>query len=105
MLKTDNIRGYNDLIILSLLINGPSYGYSISKQIKEHTNGGYVIKETTLYSAFNRLNKLGYVTILNDKESKGKTRTYYQITSAGEEYYKQCCKDWKETKKVINKFI
>ena len=33
-ISSDVIRGYNDTMILYLLLNGPSYGYEISKQIK-----------------------------------------------------------------------
>ena len=33
-ISSDVIRGYNDTIILYLLLDRPSYGYEISKQIK-----------------------------------------------------------------------
>ncbi|MFV0425197.1 MAG: PadR family transcriptional regulator [Bacilli bacterium] len=105
MIETDNIRGYNDLILLSLLLDDDSYGYSISKQIKELTYGMYIIKETTLYSAFNRLKKLGYIESYNGSETRGRARTYYKITEKGKEFYYKCCREWKDTKKVVNKFI
>ena len=49
------MRGYNDSIILSLLAEGDSYGYEISRSIQERTGNAYSMRETTLYSAFNRL--------------------------------------------------
>ena len=55
MISSDVIRGYNDTIILFLLLEYDSYGYEISKRIKELSQEKYIIKETTLYSAFNRL--------------------------------------------------
>ena len=60
-ISSDVIRGYNDTIILYLLLKQPSYGYEISKQIKNISNEKYVIKETTLYSAFTRMVNNGYV--------------------------------------------
>ena len=63
MISSDVIRGYNDTIILSLLLEQPSYGYEISKRIRELSNGDYIIKETTLYSAFNRLEQNGYTEL------------------------------------------
>ena len=33
-ISSDIIRGYNDTMILYLLLDKPSYGYEISKQIK-----------------------------------------------------------------------
>lgn len=53
-ISSDVIRGYNDTMILYLLWEKPSYGYEISKQIKQISGEKYVIKETTLYSAFTR---------------------------------------------------
>ena len=58
-ISSDVIRGYNDTMILFLLLKEPSYGYEISKQIKLLSDGKYVIKETTLYSAFTRMEKNG----------------------------------------------
>lgn len=34
-ISSDVIRGYNDTMILYLLLDAPSYGYAISKQIKD----------------------------------------------------------------------
>ena len=36
-ISSDVIRGYNDIMILYLLIENPSYGYEISKNIKQMT--------------------------------------------------------------------
>ena len=80
-ISSDIIRGYNDTIILYLLLDKPSYGYEISKQIKAMTNEKYIVKETTLYSAFTRMEKNGYITSFPGVgENGGKKRTYYQIT-------------------------
>ena len=49
-ISSDIIRGYNDTIILYLLLDKPSYGYEISKQIKALSNEKYIMKETTLYT-------------------------------------------------------
>ncbi len=106
MISSDVIRGYNDTIILCLLLEGDSYGYEISKRITEISEGKYVIKETTLYSAFTRLENNGYIESYSGGDvSGGKKRTYYKITQAGKEYYSEKCEEWKLTKEVINKFI
>ncbi len=105
LISSDIIRGYNDTIILSLLLQGDSYGYEISKNIKTITNEEYVIKETTLYSAFNRLEKNGFIEAYFGDETFGKRRTYFRITPKGREFYKEKCEEWKLTKNVINRFI
>ncbi|MDO4188543.1 MAG: PadR family transcriptional regulator [Lachnospiraceae bacterium] len=104
-ISSDVIRGYNDTIILYLLQKIDSYGYEISKQIREISDGKYVIKETTLYSAFTRMEKNGYVESYSQNETEGKRRTYYRITESGRAYYKEKCEEWELTKEVIDKFV
>jgi PadR family transcriptional regulator PadR len=106
VISSDIIRGYIDTMILFILLKEPSYGYEISKQIKALSNGQYVIKETTLYSAFTRMEKNDYVTSFpGTGDNGGKKRTYYQITEDGREYYQSKCEEWELTKDVVEKFI
>ena len=105
MISSDVIRGYNDTIILYLLKQEPSYGYEISKQIRQISEEKYVIKETTLYSAFTRMEKNGYIESFFGNETGGKRRTYYRITEEGLQYYQEKCEEWAVTKEVIDKFV
>ena len=107
-ISSDVIRGYNDTMILCILMKGPSYGYEISKQIKTISEEKYVIKETTLYSAFTRMEKNEFIEsfVANPgPDGNGKKRTYYRITEKGKAYYKEKCEEWALTKDVIEKFI
>ena len=104
-ISSDVIRGYNDTIILYFLLKEPSYGYDISKNIKAESDGKYLIKETTLYSAFTRLEKNGYIESFSQEAENGKRRTYYRITEAGTAYYLEKCEEWLLTKDVIERFI
>lgn len=105
MISSDVLRGYNDTMILSLLMEHDSYGYEIIREISRRSGGIYLIKETTLYSAFTRLEKNGYVTSYYGDESFGKRRTYFQITPAGRAYYREKCAEWQLTQNLINRFI
>lgn len=105
MISSDVIRGYNDTMILYLLLDEPSYGYEISKKIRELTDEKYVMKETTLYSAFKRMESNGYIESFSGTETNGKPRTYYKITEAGRKYYKEKCDEWEITQDVVEKFI
>ena len=104
-ISSDVIRGYNDTMILYLLLDQPSYGYEISKQIKSISDEKYIIKETTLYSAFTRMVNNGYVESFSSEGNEGKRRTYYRITESGKQYYREKCEEWSITKEVIEKFI
>lgn len=105
MISSDVIRGYSDTIILFLLLEGDSYGYEISREIKKISGNSYSMKETTLYSAFNRLSKNGYIDSYYGDKTEGKRRTYYRITAKGRQYYRDKCEEWILTKNLINRFI
>lgn len=105
MISSDGIRGYNDAIILSILSKEDSYGYEISKRIREGTDALYVIKETTLYSAFTRLEKQGLIRSYPGEVTHGKKRTYYQITTDGKASLSEKLLEWQQTKIVVDQFL
>ena len=104
-ISSDVMRGYIDLMILRVLCEGDSYGYAISKKITEISEDRYTIKETTLYSAFSRLEKGGHLHPYPGSYSGGRERTYYRLTEDGRRYYGQKCVEWELTKGLITKFI
>lgn len=92
-------------MILYLLLDEPSYGYEVSKRITEMSEERYIMKETTLYSSFNRLQKNGFIESFAGTESNGKARTYYKLTPQGLQHYREKCREWKLTREVVEKFI
>ena len=105
VISSDVIRGYIDVMILRILYEGDSYGYEISKKITDLSVNRYTMKETTLYSAFSRLIKLGYLYSYPGSYSGGRERTYYNLTSEGRKHYRWKCKEWALTKDLIANFI
>jgi len=105
MISSDIIRGYNDILILYLLFDNDGYGYEMSKRIDKMSGGLYSIKETTLYSAISRLEKNGYIDSYVGEVSLGRQRTYFRITRLGKDYYIEKCREWRDTKLLIDKFI
>ena len=104
-ISSDVLRGYIDLMILRALWEGDSYGYAISKRITDLSGNCYTMKETTLYSAFSRLEKLAYLRSYPGSYSGGRERTYYSLTDAGRGYYRQKCIEWDMTQELISKFV
>lgn len=103
MISSDIIRGYTDTMILYILTCGDSYGYEISKRIRDISEESYVMKETTLYSALTRLEKNGCISSYSGLHD-GRKRTYYRINDMGTAAYREKCEEWELTKKVIDKF-
>ena len=104
MISADAIRGYIDLMILSLLRSTPSYAYEIAQQISEVTGDEYAIKQTTLYSAVKRLENSALVTSFPGTSESGKPRTDYQITEQGLGYLDAKAREWQHTKAVVDRF-
>lgn len=104
-ISADAIRGYVDLMVLSLLRSGPSYAYELAQRISNISGDEYVIKQTTLYSAVKRLEVSELVSASPGISPSGKPRTYYQLTPAGLEYFHVKVEEWLSTKSVVDKFI
>lgn len=102
---SDVFRGYTDCIILGQLVKNDSYGYEINKQVKLITNGGYELKEATLYTAFRRLESKGMIVSYWGASDKGARRRYYSITDIGKNEYEQNVLEWENYKKMIDEMI
>ena len=105
MISADAIRGYVDLLVLSLLRNGPSYAYELAQRITAISGDDYAIKQTTLYSAVKRLETSGLVSSFADVSPTGKPRTYYRISDSGLAHFDIKVEEWRSTKSVVDRFI
>ena len=101
----DLIRGHTDAIILARLLRSDSYGYEINKTISTLSSGRFELKEATLYTAFKRLEELGYITSYWGSSGAGARRRYYTITPAGRQACAQLSKEWEETKEIMDKLM
>lgn len=93
-------------MILKLLNESDSYAYALSKKLDIISKGEYIIKETTLYSAFTRLEKNRYIeTYYKNVPSGGPDRKYYHITALGIKYLDSKLIEWEITKHVVDNVI
>ena len=104
MISADAIRGYIDLIVLSLLKRQPSYAYDLAKTITEVSDGEYTIKQTTLYTALKRLESTGLAASDAGVSESGKSRTYYRLTSEGTAHLTTKVSEWEDTKTLVDRF-
>ena len=104
MISADAIRGYIDLIVLTLLRRRPSYAYELARTITGVSAGEYTMKQTTLYSALKRLEAAGLPSSYASVSASGKPRTYYRLTDAGAAYLADKLAEWEATKTLIDRF-
>ncbi|MBR4457288.1 MAG: helix-turn-helix transcriptional regulator [Solobacterium sp.] len=104
-IASDMIRGNTDTILLRFLCEKDSYGYEINKQILELTEGAYGLNEATLYTAFKRLEKNGFITSYWGDENSGARRRYYTVTEAGRAAYAENCREWQNARTLLERLI
>lgn len=105
MLNKELLKGNIDLLILSVVKEKESYGYEISKTIKEKTEGDFEIQEATLYLSLKRLEKQGAISSSWGNESHGGRRKYYAITDEGIRLLDNIIEDWKKVSEIVKRFI
>ncbi|WP_250297635.1 PadR family transcriptional regulator [Streptomyces sp. A 4/2] len=75
------LKGVLDLLVLTCLTGGESYGYEIAKALAAAGVGE--IKGGTLYPVLNRLEEAGLVVGDFRAAERGPGRRYYRLTSGG----------------------
>lgn len=105
MMNAEILRGFTDAIILNCLVNNDSYGYKISRCIIEKTHNKMDIKDATIYLAFKRMEKEGYITSYWSNDYKNARRKYYKITKDGKKYLSDKKKEWLNNRDILNTLL
>ncbi len=74
----------NDIIILSLLLEGPKHGYRL-KQDAAMFASQQQLHNNTVYPLLNRFLRNGWISQREAEGQRGQTRLLYEITDAGRE--------------------
>ena len=69
------------------------------------SGGRFELKEATLYTAFKRLEELGYIASYWGGSGAGARRRYYTITPDGREASHRLMREWEETKEIMDKLL
>lgn len=102
--QRDLLRGSLDLMVLSVLSDGPKYGYLIQKQIREASGERVPLPAGTLYPILHRLEEDKLVRAEWNDES-GRRRKWYRLTSAGQNRLKQQAREWHEYAECIQRLL
>jgi PadR family transcriptional regulator PadR len=88
------LKGVLDLLVLSCLTKGESYGYEISRALADAGLGE--IKGGTLYPVLNRLEQAGLAVGEFRASERGPGRRYYRLTPEGSEHLRAESASWLE---------
>lgn len=102
-----------ELIVLSLLESGPSYGYAISKEVGARSGGSLRLTPGSLYPLLNGLEAEGLISasweeVKSDRanpEAGGRKRKWYKLTARGRKRLDQRVASHKAFRGVIDTFI
>jgi PadR family transcriptional regulator PadR len=95
MTPRDQMRkGSTEILILSLLLEGPKYGYEISQQLKQRSGGYFAMKEGLLYPALHRMQQNGWLAS-SWHRIDGRRRKYYALTPSGQEVLDEQSAEWR----------
>jgi PadR family transcriptional regulator PadR len=86
-------KGSTEILILSLLAERPMYGYEISQQLEQRSNGYFEMKEGLLYPALHRMQHNGWLST-EWREVDGRRRKYYALTALGREVLDEQAAEW-----------
>ena len=84
-------QDHSTLIVLSVLADGPSYGYAISKAIAARSDGHFKLTPSGMYPLLTKLEKQGLVTTSweevkaegADPDATGRRRKWYTLSPKG----------------------
>ncbi|NEC13573.1 PadR family transcriptional regulator [Streptomyces sp. SID8014] len=97
------LRGVLDLLVLSCLTDGESYGYEIAKRLDEAGLGR--IKGGTLYPVLNRLEEAGLVRAEFRAAERGPGRRYYRLTPEGRRGLKEQGAAWRAFHRAVEEAL
>src|SRR5512133_3648254 len=95
------LKGHLDLLLLSVLQDGPAHGYAIIEQLKARSGGTFDLPEGTIYPALHRLEEDGLLRSFWSDES-GRRRRVYELRRKGLESRDQRRQDGRAFDRAID---
>ena len=102
--ERDLIRGSLDLMVLSVLADGPLYGYLIQKRLREASGNMVRLQAGTLYPLLHKLAAAGLIMSRWDR-STGRDRKWYELTAAGRHRLQRQARRWKEVAECLDRLL
>ena len=95
------LKGHLDLLLLSILANGPAHGYAVIESLRQRSSGTFDLPEGTIYPALHRLEKQELLSSDWTEES-GRRKRIYKLTSKGRQVLGQRQQEWRSFSEAIN---
>lgn len=100
-MKGDLLKGNLDLLLLTVLREGPMHGYAIIEALRRRSEGAFQLPEGTIYPALHRLEEAGFLAS-RWSEVSGRRRREYELSGAGREAMKARQQEWQAFTGAVN---
>jgi len=81
--NTDVIQGTLDMLILKTLSLEPMHGFGVARRIEQVSRGVFKVNPGSLLTAFQRLERLGWLHSEWRQTENSRRAKYYALTNAG----------------------
>ncbi|HMF60613.1 MAG TPA: PadR family transcriptional regulator [Vicinamibacterales bacterium] len=99
------LQGTVDLLILKALQQGPAHGYSVTRWVRERTDGVIAMEDAALYQALHRLEARGWVASEWGLSENNRRAKYYSLTPTGSRQLRNEVSLWKRYAEAMFKVI
>lgn len=97
-------KGTSEMLILFLLKKEDMYGYQLAQELREKSEGYFVMPEGSLYPTLYRLIEKGVIT--DRQEIVGKRlRKYYHLEASGRDYLSTIVSEYRSINLGIQKVL
>jgi PadR family transcriptional regulator PadR len=96
-------RGVIELLILTLIERGPTYGYEILTALAGVPS--IAVSDGTIYPLLRRLRKERLLDTSWQESTAGPPRQYYKLTAEGRRYLEAIRREWKTVSASVDRFL
>ncbi len=91
---TELVQGTLDMLILKTLALQPMHGYGIAMRIEQISNGVFQVNPGSLFPAFRRLERAGWLDTEWRATENNRRAKYYILTERGRRQLKSETREW-----------
>jgi len=103
--NTDIIQGTLDMLILKTLSLEPMHGFGIARRIEQVSRGVFKINPGSLLTAFQRLERLGWLDSEWRQTDNSRRAKFYSLTRAGRKQLEVETADWNRRASAIARLL
>jgi PadR family transcriptional regulator PadR len=96
-------RGVVELLILTSIDRGPTYGYEIVTALADLPN--LAVSDGTIYPLLRRLRRERLLDTFWQESDAGPPRQYYRLTTEGRRYLESIRREWKTLAASVDRFL